>query len=285
MEFKDRVAVITGGANGIGRSIGLSLAKAGMHIAVADIDDQAGYQTCTDIKGLGVKSIFHHTDVTSVESLEDLAVATEKELGQAFLVCNNAGVILWEVMHEVSTEDWDYLFSVNVGGVLNGIRVFIPRLLKSKQGGHILNTASLGGHAPFPGMGPYIPSKFCVVGISEVLRMDLAETNVGVSVLCPGLVSSVIAKKTYARVESRNKDRAEIERAKEAMGMLDELGMDTDVVGELARKALEADEFYIFTSIDNPPSRPTIEERAKEIYIALDTLEVRLKEIEDEQTR
>jgi len=126
--------------------------------------------------------------ITSIESLESLAVKTEKELGDIFLVCNNAGVIFWEVMHEVSQKDWDYLFSVNVGGVLNGIRVFLPRLLKSNRGGHILNTASLGGHASFQGMGPYIPSKFCVVGISEVFRMDLAETNVGVSVLCPGNV-------------------------------------------------------------------------------------------------
>jgi NAD(P)-dependent dehydrogenase (short-subunit alcohol dehydrogenase family) len=285
MELKDKVAVITGGATGIGRSIGKSLAKAGMHVAIADIDDLSGKKTSDELKSLGVKSMFHHTDVTSITSLENLAEKVEKELGDIFLVCNNAGVIFWETMHEVSQEDWDFLFSVNVNGVMNGIRVFLPRLLQSKQGGRILNTASLGGHAPFQGMGPYIPSKFCVVGISEVLRMDLADTNVGVSVLCPGNVKSAIAEKTLKWAKKRNKDKEKIEMAEQAVKMLDEIGMDTNIVGELVRRALEADEFYIFTSIGNPPSRETIEIRTKEIFKALDTLEERLKDIQNENTK
>jgi len=284
MELKDKVAIITGAATGIGRSIGISLAKAGMHVAIADIDELSGKKTCDEIKSLGAKSIFHHTDVSSTESLESLAVSVEKELGDIFLVCNNAGVIFWETMHEVSKEDWDYLFNVNVEGVMNGIRVFLPRLLKSKQGGHILNTASLGGHAPFQGMGPYIPSKFCAVGISEVLRLDLAETKVGVSVLCPGNVKSAIAEKTLKWAKKRNKDKEKMEMAEQAVKMLDEVGMDTNIVGELVRRALEADEFYIFTSIENPSSRETIEVRTKEIFKALDTLEERLKEIRSEKT-
>jgi NAD(P)-dependent dehydrogenase (short-subunit alcohol dehydrogenase family) len=282
MELNNKVAIVTGGATGIGRSIAISLAKAGMHVAIADIDDLSGQKTCDEIKSLGVKSMFHYTDVTLLKSLEDLAVRVEEELGDVFLLCNNAGVILWETMHEVSQEDWNHLFNVNVGGVMNGIRVFLPRLLASEQGGHILNTASLGGHAPFQGMGPYIPSKFCVVGISEVLRLDLAETNVGVSVLCPGLVKSAIAEKTLKWAKKRKKDEEKIEMAQHAALMLDEVGMDTNIVGELVRRALEADEFYIFTNIENPPSRETIEIRTKEIFKALDTLDKRLSEIRNE---
>jgi NADP-dependent 3-hydroxy acid dehydrogenase YdfG len=237
VELSDRVAVITGGASGIGLGLARALGRAGMRVA------------------------------NRVES----------ELGPPFLVCNNAGVIFWDTLHRVEPEDWEQLFAVNVAGVMNGLRVFVPRLLASTEGGHVLNTASIGGLLPFPGMGAYIPAKYCVVGISEVLEQELADTKVGVSVLCPGVVATAIGEHTLAWTRARGRGEQAVARAERSRRSIAETGIDPDRVGEWVRAALESGEFWIFT---HPEAKALVEARFARIARGFDAAARRVADTE-----
>jgi len=173
-------AVVTGAASGIGRALATRLAAGGAQVVLADREQVGLERVAADLGGTAIP-----TDVADPVAMRTLAEAA----AAADLVCLNAGIVgalgaLWEV----GAEDWDAVFAVNVGGVLNGLRAFVPNLLAADRPGHILITASLAGLVVFPGVGAYGPSKHTVVAIAEQAAFELAGTNVGVSVLCPALV-------------------------------------------------------------------------------------------------
>ena len=179
-------AVVTGAAGGIGRALAARLSSAGSRLVLADVDAVALAETAEEL-GAGAVP----TDVSDPRAVEALAAAAP----DADLVCLNAGIVGTAMgpPWEVSPEEWDAVFAVNVGGVVNGLRVFVPRLLALERPAHILITASLAGLTTFPGGGAYGASKHAVVAVAEQVALALADTEVGVTVLCPALVRTAMS--------------------------------------------------------------------------------------------
>lgn len=185
-DLTGRVAVVTGGASGIGFALGERFAADGMNIVLADIEpeplDAAVKRLRQSTEVLGVV-----TDVSERASVERLAEKTLAHFGGAHIICNNAGVGPGGVTWSVPASVWDWVIGVNLMGVVNGIAAFVPHLVKQDEG-HVVNTASVAGLVGMPGMGAYSATKHAVIGLSQVLDLDLrlAGSNVGVTVLCPG---------------------------------------------------------------------------------------------------
>ncbi len=187
-----QVAVVTGGASGIGRALVDRFASAGMRVVVADVEDDALTRLAEELEGRGVEVLARRTDVSKPAEVEALAEATLERFGSVQVVCNNAGVAPRSDPWLGPMSTWEWVMGVNFWGVLYGIRAFLPHLI-SGGGGHIVNTASIAGL--LPGLGaPYDASKHAVVAISEDLYLDMSGVGmpVGVSVLCPGWVATQI---------------------------------------------------------------------------------------------
>lgn len=203
-ELRDRVAVVTGAAGGIGRASALALAGEGMHLVVSDLDADATEAVADEVRAIGRRALAVATDVSKRDSVEDLARRTWDEFGACHLLHNNAGVIVLGPMEERSDQDWEWVIQVNLWGVIHGVQAFVPRMLKMGDGEerHIVNTASVSGLMALPMVGVYATTKYAVVGLSESLRADLARHGIGVSVLCPGGVQTGILAAHRNRPES-----------------------------------------------------------------------------------
>ncbi len=191
-KFAGRVAVVTGGAGGIGRALAEAFLQRGARVVLADVDPQALERTVADLRKDGGEVVGVVTDVTSRRSVEALAEEVRRQFGAVHLVCNNAGVAVFGPLREARHEDWEFAMAVNFWGVVHGIEVFLPWLLEQGQGGHILNTASMAGLVGMEWLGIYSASKFAVVGLSEALYRELKPLGIGVSVLCPMMVDTRI---------------------------------------------------------------------------------------------
>jgi NAD(P)-dependent dehydrogenase (short-subunit alcohol dehydrogenase family) len=184
---------VTGAGSGVGRGIALGLAAEGATVAVADLHEPSARRVATEIEEEGGNAFAVRVDVTSQESLERAAADVVERTGAVHLLCNNAGVMPAPgPSSDHGPSDWEYVFSVNVFGVANGVRAFLPHLRRSAPEAHIVNTASLGGLFVVDGasLGVYLSSKYACVGFTECLREELAPEGIGVSVLCPGMVQS-----------------------------------------------------------------------------------------------
>jgi NAD(P)-dependent dehydrogenase (short-subunit alcohol dehydrogenase family) len=167
-DFKGRVAVVTGGGSGIGRALALAFAREGAKIVLADLDRAGMDRVGTDIRDGGGESVEVETDVASLVAVENLRRRAVERFGAVHIVCNNAGVGVFGPLATATHKDWQWVMSVNFWGVVHGIEVFLRPLIEQKQGGHIVNTASMAGLAGMPGLGVYCASKFAVVGLTEV---------------------------------------------------------------------------------------------------------------------
>ena len=194
-EFAGKTAFITGGVSGIGLGLAKVLAEAGMKVAItyrreASLEPiKAWFAERPNLVLYPVK-----LEVTDREGWVRAADEVEAALGPVDLLCNNAGVGVLGPMEQATYDDWDWVMGVNVGGVINGIMTFVPRMIARGQGGHIVNVSSVGGLAALGTAGVYCTSKFAVVGMSEALHGDLETYGIGVSVYCPGPVKSNIAE-------------------------------------------------------------------------------------------
>ncbi|TWC38573.1 NADP-dependent 3-hydroxy acid dehydrogenase YdfG [Pseudomonas sp. SJZ079] len=189
-----RVAVITGAANGIGRGLAEYAAGLGMRLLLSDVDEAQLQALCAELQGRGVEAIACVADVgdpVQVEHLRDVAV---QQFGGVDLLFNNAGVMQTGHCWEISHAQWQRMLRVNLDGVINGIRSFVPLLLAQGRPAHVINTASLAGLLSSPLMAPYNVTKQAVVALSETLHYELSQlqAQVSVSVLCPGPVASAI---------------------------------------------------------------------------------------------
>ena len=198
--LKDRVAVVTGAANGIGRAIALELGRAGMHVALADVDEAGLQRVAGELTALGRRALCVPTDVRELAAVERLLERTLSELGSCHLAVNNAGVFHANSLLDAPAEQWQRVIAINLWGVINGSRVFGAHFVAQREG-HIVNTGSAAGLFPAPGMSSYSTSKFAVVGFSQQLRWELAPSGVGVTVLCPGVVKTGIGKAAGAGLE------------------------------------------------------------------------------------
>jgi NAD(P)-dependent dehydrogenase (short-subunit alcohol dehydrogenase family) len=191
--LEGRVAVVTGGASGIGRALAERFLAEGMAVAIADIEAGALAATAAALSRAG-EVLDVVTDVTDPKSVDDLAARVLERFGAYHVVCNNAGVAgRFGRSWETSIEEWRWVLDTNVMGVVHGIRSFVPALV-AQGAGHVVNTASLAGWSAVPTMGPYCASKHAVLAISDSLRAELEASGagVGVSVLCPGMLNTAI---------------------------------------------------------------------------------------------
>src|SRR6266516_4855201 len=186
MEIANKVAVITGGASGIGKGTALAMARRGADVVLADVHDERLEQAWAEITALGRRALAVHCDVAQDADVERLAEATLGEMGRVDILMNNAGVVLRGALEQISVADWEWSFGINVLGVVRGIRTFLPHMLE-RGSGYIINTGSVAGLIALTGEGaPYVASKFAIVGLSEALALYARPRGIGVSVLCPG---------------------------------------------------------------------------------------------------
>ena len=189
-EVKGKTAFITGGASGIGFGMAQAFADAGMNVAVADIEERALADAAEKLASAGANVLTTVLDVTDRDGFARAADAVEARFGNVHVICNNAGVSSRGPIERASYDDWDWVMGVNLDAVFNGIHTFIPRIKAHGEGGHIVNTSSIAGHVIGAGNGIYTTTKFAVVALSETLRLELANDNIGVTVVCPGAVKT-----------------------------------------------------------------------------------------------
>lgn len=189
-----KVAVVTGGASGIGRAVAARFAAAGANVVIADIEQGALDQTVDDFGRAGHAVLGVRCDVSDGDSVQALADLTIAKFGAVHILHNNAGVGIGGPIWTHSTADWEWVLGVNLWGVIHGIRVFVPLMIEQGLPAHVVNTASMAGLISVPNLAAYNVSKHSVVTMSETLARDLAIAghDIGVSVLCPGLVSTNI---------------------------------------------------------------------------------------------
>lgn len=257
-EFKDKVAVITGGASGIGRAIAERCATEGINIILADIEENALATAKSELEAIGASVLAVQTDVSKAEDIETLANKTIDAYGEVHLLFNNAGVGTPGTVWELSLGDWKWVLGVNLWGVIHGIRAFTPLMLKQDNECHIVNTSSIAGLDCYPYMSPYGVSKFGIVSLSESLHHELEDlgSKIKVSVLCPGFVKTRLTEADRNRpVGSMESPGIVSEKALETIQRMDsaieERGISSEKVAEVVFKAIEEERFYIITHKDS----------------------------------
>ena len=259
-EVSGKAAFITGGASGLGLAMAKSFSGAGMKVAIADVQEDALVAAQKNFSESNAEVIAIQVDVTDRQALEDAADEAEAAFGKIHVVCNNAGVAVSGNIKDHSFQDWDWLMGVNVNGVINGTQVFTNRILKHGEGGHIVNTASMAGLLPIAALSVYNTSKFAVVGMSEAIAQDLAQFNIGVSVLCPGFVDTNIYTSERNRPAGFGGEAASSFNLPEHS--IEEVSFDgkiqASMVGDMVLHAIQNNEMYIFS---HPEFSEAIQER------------------------
>jgi NAD(P)-dependent dehydrogenase (short-subunit alcohol dehydrogenase family) len=186
----DKVVVITGAASGIGRATALAFAREGARLHLVDVAADALEETARLVRELGRPATAHVANCTDGAAMKAVADAVYAAEGHVDILHNNAGVVSGGPLEETRLEDWRWVIETNLFGVVNGVHAFVPRMIASKRGGHVINTASMAGLVAFPQVTAYCVSKFGIVGLSESLAAELAAHKIDVTVICPGVVST-----------------------------------------------------------------------------------------------
>src|SRR5216684_90203 len=253
------VAVITGGASGIGRGTALAMARAGADVVLADVNDGRLAQVRDEIAALGRRVHTVHCDGSRDQDLERLALEAEATLGPVGLVMNNAGVVLRGALEQVDLADWQWCFGINVFSVIRGVHAFLPRMIERRHG-YIVNTGSMAGLVPLTGEGaPYIASKFAVVGLTEALALYARPFGIGVSLLCPGGAATNLAETGRSIGMTSERQLSETRMAQSVQGGQE---MQPEEIGELVVEAILAEQFLI---LPDPASSELIRRRAQDL--------------------
>lgn len=266
-DFKDKVAVITGAASGIGRALADRCVQEGMKAVLADVEAEPLATAEASLKASGATVLAVQTDVSQVRDVEALAQKTMEAFGAVHLLCNNAGVGTEAAVWESTLAEWEWIVGVNLWGVVHGVRVFVPLMLAQDAECHIVNTASTAGLISGPGLGAYKVTKHGVVTLSETLHHELAErgAKVKVSVLCPGIVNTRIMESARNRpgdlAPTGPRGPASEERW-EALRRLVPAGMPAAQVADAVFEALRKDRFYILT---HPEGKEAVRTRMEDI--------------------
>jgi len=266
-ELRGKVAVVTGGASGIGRGIATRLIGAGMQVVIADIERGPLAKTADEIGATGILA-----DVSDLSSVSSLARSVTERFGAVHVVCNNAGVGPNGRIADLTIADWHWIIGVNLYGVIHGVQTFLPILEANPDGGHIVNTSSMAGLVAPPRLGAYAVTKFGVVALTEALAAELAHagSKVGATVLCPGTV------RTNIRSSSRNRP------AHLAVGGLVDVGVlreenpayrwiSPEEAGQVVVSAIRHGDLYALT---HPEWYPMVERRHQAIAAAFQQAEV-----------
>jgi NAD(P)-dependent dehydrogenase (short-subunit alcohol dehydrogenase family) len=248
--LQDRVAFVTGGASGIGFGIAGAFIEAGMKVVLADLRQDHIDEAMQTLRSRGHAARAHaiRLDVTDRAAMAAAADETERVFGKVHVLINNAGVGIQGPFKGVTYADWDFGLGVNLGGVVNGLQTFIPRIRSHGEGGHIVSTASLAALVPMPATFViYVAAKAAVVGISESIRGELMQENIGVSVLCPGPVRTNIHEVSKNRPAQFEVGAAFREAQKSEAPVGFPSMMEPAEVGALVLKAIRNDELYVIT--------------------------------------
>ena len=256
-EFNDKVAVITGAASGIGCGIAEKFLQEGMKVVLADIESKALAKTEEILKEISSNVLTVVTDVSKIDDVKTLAQKTIDHFGAIDILCNNAGVgfanksstIIWEN----SLSEWKWIFDVNIWGVIHGIHVFVPIMLKQDSECYIINTASMAGLiTPMIGTGIYSITKHAIIALSESLKYELEyfDGKIKVLALCPGLVFTKLTESDRNRPKELHHDittNPELEQIMKAYQQSIKNGISPKEVAEVLFQALKGEKFYIPT--------------------------------------
>ncbi len=253
MDNTKQTIAITGGASGIGKAIAVKFGRENFNIAIGDIEVPALEETIQELNELGIETLGVPIDVSDLSSMENFAKETEDTFGPVSIVCLNAGVGAGGETWDIPISDWEWVLSVNLWGVINGLKVFLPGM-KERDSGHLVFTSSVAGHLSYPRMGPYNASKHAVLTIAETLYHELAEgqSGLGVSALCPGLVRTRILDSARNKPESLTDlpieptDQEQEIREAIVREIYDQ-ALEPEHVANLVYSAVNEKKFYIFT--------------------------------------
>ena len=268
-EIKGKTAIVTGAASGIGLGIAKALAHAGANIVLADLHPEPLEAARKTIEATGVRAVAVTVDVSDPASITTAGQAALHAFGALHIAVNNAGVALHgTTLENVTLQEWDWVVGVNIKGVINGIRTFVPMIRSHGQGGHVVNTGSISSFFVREGrkQGAYAMTKYAVLALSEALEQELAGSGIGVSVLCPGSVNTSIMDSAANRPDRFGGSYSRPEQ--EAMKSAPHTGvLDPAVVGRRVLQAIEDNEFYVLT---HTHERDVISARFDRIRAAFD---------------
>jgi NAD(P)-dependent dehydrogenase (short-subunit alcohol dehydrogenase family) len=194
-----RMVLVTGAGSGIGRETALLAARRGADLAICDVDDAGLAEVEAGARALGRDVLARHVDVADREQMRAFAEAVHAQAGAVDLLVNNAGVGLAAGLLDTEPEDWDWIVSINLMGVVHGCQCFVPKMVERGAGGHVANLSSMAGFHASPALVAYSTTKFAVLGLSEALREELRPHGIGVTAICPGVINTPITVNTRMR--------------------------------------------------------------------------------------
>jgi len=267
-DVSGKVAFITGGGSGVGYGQARVFADAGCRIAIADIRQDHLDEAAEKLDAAGHDVMAIRLDITDPDAYARAADDVEAELGPVQLLFNTAGVSIFGPLQNATREDWEWQMNVNLWGVINGVQVFLPRMLERGDDCHIVNTASMSAFVSLPGTGIYCTTKMALRGLSECLSMDLQQTRVRVSMLCPGAVNTNIHEAVLTRPGHLQKtgyygaDPEAFARLKKVI----EVGMEPETLARYVLEGVQNDALYI---LPYPEFRETLEDIHARVMNAL----------------
>jgi len=256
-DFAGRTAFITGGASGAGFGQAKMFGRAGCKVCIADIRGEAIGKALDELRAGGIECHGIELDVTDREAFSAAADEAEQALGPVTMLFGTAGVSIFGPLENATYDDYDWIFGVNLGGNINLMQTFVPRMIGHGLGGHVVLTASLGAFFANSGSGIYSASKFAVHGLSMAMRDALKDYGIGVSVLCPANIKSNIAESIRTRPDRFSRSGYAVdEREIEALHEIYSQGMEPEELAGHVKAAIEDNRFYV---IPYPEARPMLE--------------------------
>ena len=246
--FKNKVAVVTGAASGLGTALAIKATGLGMKVVIADVDEQGLQSVAEAILASGAECLAVPTDVADGDAVKALADISFAHFNQVDVLFNNAGVLISGPVWEHSEEDWRWLLNINLMGAISGIRHFVPRMIAQQSEGHVVNTSSMAGLLASPLMAPYTVSKQAIVALTETLHYDLqiAESKISTSVLCPGPIATQIANSGKGRAVESDLNPAN-QQFKSFLKQGIDAGMSAEQAADIVFSAIAKQQFWIYT--------------------------------------